>query len=408
MVKISIKKEQTKPKRVTRKTKQKQKQKQTQKVIVNISKDTIKRKRALTKSTLQKKQATPTPTINVPQGLPTNKQDESLNRLLTYLKERDAQKVATPAEPKNNELETDKKEEEKTPIIETVENTPVETITPIAEEKKRIPIVNPFEPTPNTLSTPLNKVMKAMINPKSYTNFFSSSTPKTLETLVQRADETGENPITGLVSLVNPLSEQRSTLDLTFPRRTTAPPFLVSPRRTTTALNTPIITPTIDTIIQPTPTPQPEPEPVIEPVIEPDEDELINVIPQADMEQYKTYTTQVNQAEQTFGTQTNEQPLTEYLSNMQQGPALETIDPNAEIEEEVVQVENRGAAAAADDPSNKAPPEEDKYKGWSKRRLIEFLQSNGLNTYKIYKDGTTYPKITLAELKAYVKDHDHS
>ena len=88
MVKISIKKE---------KNVRKQKQKQSQKVIVNVGSNTLKRKRAPTKSTLQKKQqATTTPTINVPQALQVNKQDDAFNKLLIYLKERDAQKITQP------------------------------------------------------------------------------------------------------------------------------------------------------------------------------------------------------------------------------------------------------------------------------------------------------------------------
>ena len=89
MVKIIVKKE--RKKRTTQK--QKQKQKQTQKVIVNIGKDVIKRKRAPTKSTIQKKQATATPTINVPQRLPTiTQQSDPFDRFINYMKEREKEK----------------------------------------------------------------------------------------------------------------------------------------------------------------------------------------------------------------------------------------------------------------------------------------------------------------------------
>jgi hypothetical protein len=390
MVKIIVKKE--KKKRTTQK--QKQKQKQTQKVIVNIGKDVIKRKRSSTKSTIQKKQATTTPTINVPQGLPTiTQQSDPFDRFINYMKEREKEKEKPST--KNNELETDKKEEVKQPAINDNDEQSFHTVQSRTPSIDTQSYFSNITPSMSTIS-PLTSVTTSGI-----TTPFSFSSPVShitlTERLVQIADREGEeNPNTGNV-IIDGLFNSSSSSSVSFPPRSSS--------SSNSTLSHSSVKQQLNDYLDDKQTEPPRFEP---PVFDPDEDELINAIPQADMEQYKTYTTQVNQAEQTFGTQTNEQPLTEYLSNMQQGPALETIDPNAEIEEEVVQVENRGAAAAADNPSNKAPPEEDKYKGWSKRRLIEFLQSNGLNTYKIYKDGTTYPKITLAELKAYVKDHDHS
>lgn len=112
MVKIIVKKEKN-----TRK--QKQKQKQTQKVIVNIGKEVITRKRRAPRQSLQKnsvsnkQQQTPT-TVYVPQSMPVvmQPQQQSMNELIKYLKESETQKEAVKEKEKNNELETDKKKDE--------------------------------------------------------------------------------------------------------------------------------------------------------------------------------------------------------------------------------------------------------------------------------------------------------
>lgn len=117
MVKIIVKKEKN-----TRKQKQtqKQKQKQTQKVIVNIGKEVITRKKRAPRQTLQKnsvsnkqQQQTPT-TIYVPQSMPVvmQPQQQSMTELIKYLKESETQKEAVKEKEKNNELETDKKKDE--------------------------------------------------------------------------------------------------------------------------------------------------------------------------------------------------------------------------------------------------------------------------------------------------------
>jgi hypothetical protein len=179
MVKISIKKEKN-----VRKQKQKQKQKQSQKVIVNVGSNTLKRKRASTKSTIQKKQQqTTTPTINVPQALPVNKQDEALNKLLIYLKERDSQKIIQP-ESKNNDLEKDKKAEEKTP---TAPEERRETI--FQATQNRLPVISDSQSVSSLTSgtaTPLYRPL---------------DTRSLIDRLVQIADDQGENPLTGSVSL---------------------------------------------------------------------------------------------------------------------------------------------------------------------------------------------------------------
>ena len=177
MVKISIKKE----KNVR---KQKQKQKQSQKVIVNVGSNTLKRKRAPTKSTIQKKQqATTTPTINVPQALQVNKQDDSFNKLLIYLKERDAQKITQP-ESKNNDLEKDKKEEDKTPIAPEERRETIFQAT-----QNRLPVMSDSQSVSSLTSgtaTPLSRPL---------------DTRSLIDRLVQIADDQGENPTTGSVSL---------------------------------------------------------------------------------------------------------------------------------------------------------------------------------------------------------------
>jgi len=177
MVKISIKKE----KNVR---KQKQKQKQSQKVIVNVGSNTLKRKRASTKSTIQKKQQqTTTPTINVPQALPVNKQDEALNKLLIYLKERDTQKITQP-ESKNNDLEKDKKEEEKTPTAPEERRDTIFQAT-----QNRLPVMSDSQSVSSLTSgtaTPLSRPL---------------DTRSLIDRLVQIADDQGENPVTGSVSL---------------------------------------------------------------------------------------------------------------------------------------------------------------------------------------------------------------
>jgi hypothetical protein len=179
MVKISIKKEKN-----VRKQKQKQKQKQSQKVIVNVGSNTLKRKRASTKSTIQKKQQqTTTPTINVPQALPVNKQDEALNKLLIYLKERDAQKITQP-ESKNNDLEKDKKEEEKTPTAPEERRDIIFQAT-----QNRLPVMSDSQSVSSLTSgtaTPLSRPL---------------DTRSLIDRLVQIADDQGENPLTGSVSL---------------------------------------------------------------------------------------------------------------------------------------------------------------------------------------------------------------
>jgi len=179
MVKISIKKEKN-----VRKQKQKQKQKQSQKVIVNVGSNTLKRKRASTKSTIQKKQQqTTTPTINVPQALPVNKQDEALNKLLIYLKERDTQKITQP-ESKNNDLEKDKKEEEKTPTAPEERRDTIFQAT-----QNRLPVMSDSQSVSSLTSgtaTPLSRPL---------------DTRSLIDRLVQIADSQGENPTTGSVSL---------------------------------------------------------------------------------------------------------------------------------------------------------------------------------------------------------------
>jgi hypothetical protein len=204
MVKIIVKKEKN-----TRKQKQtqKQKQKQTQKVIVNIGKEVITRKKRAPRQSLQKnsvsnkqQQQTPT-TIYVPQSMPVvmQPQQQSMNELIKYLKESETQKEAVKEKEKNNELETDKKKDEersKFLVPEEVQNN----FSNVYNSSNISSLTNSISRISPNISGSSTPILSYPVNPQSL-----------YESLIRIEDLNGGNPNSGNLYVVNDSETQTRT-----------------------------------------------------------------------------------------------------------------------------------------------------------------------------------------------------
>jgi hypothetical protein len=202
MVKISVKKEKN-----TRKQTQKQKQKQTQKVIVNIGKEVIARKRRAPRQSLQKnsvsnkQQQTPT-TVYIPQSMPVVMQPQppnSMNEIINYLKQSEGRKQVAQEKEKNNELETDKKKDEersKILIPEEVQDN-FSNVYNSSNISSLTNSVNRISPNISGSSTP---ILSYPVNPQSL-----------YESLIRIEDLNGGNPNSGNLYVVRDSETQTQT-----------------------------------------------------------------------------------------------------------------------------------------------------------------------------------------------------
>jgi hypothetical protein len=202
MVKISVKKEKN-----TRKQTQKQKQKQTQKVIVNIGKEIIARKRRAPRQSLQKnsvsnkQQQTPT-TVYIPQSMPVVMQPQppnSMNEIINYLKQSEGRKQVAQEKEKNNELETDKKKDEersKILIPEEVQDN-FSNVYNSSNISSLTNSVNRISPNISGSSTP---ILSYPVNPQSL-----------YESLIRIEDLNGGNPNSGNLYVVRDSETQTQT-----------------------------------------------------------------------------------------------------------------------------------------------------------------------------------------------------
>jgi hypothetical protein len=207
-------------------------QTQTQNVVVNVGKDSLKKRKTPIKKgiTTKKQEATKkAEESKKPSIVNTNIQPQQPRQPMTEILKDKIEEKAKPEKVKNNELEKDKvkeKEEEDETIFYDAQDEPKPvTIRDIRPSDVKVSdllqIVNPV----STKKGPVEKVISATID---YLTTPSIITPKKLDILVKEADLLGENPTTNTIKLVSPLTKEdlvrNQILTGNFPTINTPPP----------------------------------------------------------------------------------------------------------------------------------------------------------------------------------------
>lgn len=217
MGKVSIKKNVKKPIiKKPRKTPAKKPklttQTQTQNVVVNVGKDGIKKRKTPIKKgiTTKKQEATKkAEEAKKPSIVNTNIQPQQPKQPMNEVLKDKVEEKAKSEKVKNNELEKDKvkeKEEEDETIFYDAKDEPkpitIKDIRPSdVKVSDLLKIVNPI----SSNKGPVEKVIGATFDYFTKPNII---TPQNLNTLVNEADLTGENPTTNTIKLKSPLTKE--------------------------------------------------------------------------------------------------------------------------------------------------------------------------------------------------------